>query len=67
MREINIGDIWLWTPRKDAYYRPPPEYWLITRQDSDGDWLGICLSEELELGPEPLSVGDYSANWEKVA
>ena len=68
MREIKVGDIWMWSPNPStaAPWRQP-EYWLMTRQDSDGGWLGICLSQEVDLGPEELSVGDYSANWEKVA
>ena len=69
MREIAVGDIWMWEPSPNAYNKwATKEYWLISRQDEEGEWWAISLSCNGDAGQEvDITVADISVDWTKVA
>ena len=67
MRTVAVGDIWMWEPISQ-YRNIQKEYWLISKQDADGEWWAIGLSAGPDNGQElDITINDLSVNWTKVA
>ena len=66
MRNIEVGDIWMWTPPAD---RPDCglEYYLISKQDEHADWFGIAMNGENAGGEFEITVSVLENDWTKVA
>ena len=66
MRDIEVGDIWMWTPPADRT-DCGLEYYLISKQDEHADWFGISLNGD-DAGEEfEITVHNLENDWVKVA
>ena len=67
MRNVQVGDIWVWTPEPDSMFSKEPEYYLISKQDEYADWFGILMNGE-DAGREfEITVTTMENDWRKVA
>jgi len=67
MRDVQVGDIWVWTPDAEDMFSKQPEYYLISKQDQYADWFGILMNGT-EAGQEfEITVAVLENDWRKVA